>query len=78
MSAVLTLHVDEKVLTSLHERAAAHGRSSEAEANAILLQALRLPPEVAWAGANAVRERLASSGRSFSDSAGLLREDRER
>jgi plasmid stability protein len=78
MSAVLTLHVEETVLASLHERAAAHGRSPEAEANAILLQALRLPAEVAWAGVNAVRERLANSGRSFTDSADLLREDRER
>jgi plasmid stability protein len=78
MSAVLTLHVDDTVLASLHERATAHGRSPEAEANAILLQALRLPPGAAWAKVNAIRERLANSGRPFTDSADLLREDRER
>jgi plasmid stability protein len=78
MSAVLTLHVDERVFSSLNQRAAAHGRSPEAEANAILLQALRLPPEAAWAGVNAIQEQLASSGRSFTDSADQLREDRER
>ena len=50
---------------------------SRKRSNAILLQALR-PDAAAWAGANAIRERLASAGRSFSDSAELLREDRER
>jgi len=78
MSASLTLHIDETVLARLRELAAAHGRSAEAEANAILLQALRPATAPTWAGANAIRERLASGGRSFSDSAELLREDRER
>jgi plasmid stability protein len=78
MSAPLTLHVDEMALVRLRELAAAHGRSPEAEAHAILLGALRPPASAAWAGVNAIRERLAGSGRSFSDSAELLREDRER
>jgi plasmid stability protein len=78
MSAPLTLHVEETVLGRLREQAAAHGRSAEAEANAILRQALLPDPAAAWAGANAIRERLASGGRSYSDSAELLREDRER
>jgi hypothetical protein len=78
MSAALTLHVEEQILIRLGERAAAHGRSPEAEANAILLQALQPPVSAAWAGVNAIRERLAKSGRSFGDSAELLREDRER
>ncbi len=31
-----------------------------------------------WAGANAIRERLAASGRVFGDSVELIREDRDR
>jgi plasmid stability protein len=78
MSAPLTLHMDDTLLARLRERAAVHGRSAEAEANAILLQALQSPASDQWAQVNAIRERLATSGRSFSDSAELLREDRER
>ncbi len=78
MSAPLTLHVEEAVLARLRAQAAAHGRSAEAEAKAILLQALRPDAAAAWAGVNAIRERLASTGRTFGDSAELLREDRER
>jgi plasmid stability protein len=47
MSASLTLHVAELVLTRLREQATAHGRSLEAEARAILLQALQPPPSPA-------------------------------
>ena len=78
MSIELTLHLEESVLGSLHKQAAAHGRSAEAEANAILSQALQKSASPNWAGVNAIRERLAKSGRSFSDSTELLREDRER
>ncbi len=34
--------------------------------------------KAAWNQVNEFRERLAASGRTFSDSAGLIREDRER
>jgi plasmid stability protein len=78
MSAVWALHVDGTMFASLHEHATAHGRSPEAEANAILLQALRLPAGVAWAKVNAIRERRANAGRSFTDSADLLCEAHER
>jgi hypothetical protein len=36
------------------------------------------PPADPWAAINAFRERLAASGRVFSDSTELIREDRER
>ncbi|HKI34681.1 MAG TPA: hypothetical protein VKA46_22685 [Gemmataceae bacterium] len=78
MSTILTLQVDELVISRLRERAAAQGRSPEAEANAILRQALLPPDSGAWAEVNAIRERLAASARAFTDSADLLREDRER
>lgn len=55
-----------------------HGRSPEEEAKEILREALRPAAADVWAGVNALRERLAASGRSFSDSAELLREDRDR
>jgi plasmid stability protein len=69
--------VDETVLNRLRQRADAHGRSPEAEAKAILNEALR-PPDAAWAAVRQLHQSLVSSGRSFSDSAELLREDRER
>jgi plasmid stability protein len=76
MPATLVLDVEEGVLARLRERASAHGRTPEAEARLILQAALK--PPVAWDAVNALRERLASSGRRFGDSADLLREDRDR
>ncbi len=70
--------VGEMVLQRLQQRASAHGRTPEAEAKVILQEVLEPKKPDAWAPVNALRERLALSGRSFSDSADLLREDRER
>ncbi len=78
MSAVLVLDIEETTLARLKDRADAHRRSVEAEARSILLEALQSPTAKAWAGAKAFRESLAATGRAFSDSAELLREDRER
>ncbi len=78
MAAIVIPDVDEPVLARLRERAAAHGRTPEAEAGMILREALHPSAESAWSRVNALREQLAASGRSFSDSAELLREDRDR
>jgi hypothetical protein len=78
MSAILIPHVDDTLLARLRERAAASGRTPEAEAQLILREALQSVPPSGWAEVNALRDRLATSGRSFSDSAELLSEDRDR
>jgi plasmid stability protein len=79
MSQLLIPDVDEATLARLRERAARHGRTIEMEVKAILAAALppTVPPDQ-WAAINALREELAASGRTFSDSAELIREDRDR
>jgi plasmid stability protein len=69
--------LEANLLHRLREQATAHGRSAEAEAKAILEEALRRQADV-WARVDAIYDRLAASGRTFSDSSELLREDRER
>lgn len=64
--------------TRLQRRAALHGRSPEVEAKAILEEALSTPGEDVWARVDEIHARLAASGRTFSDSAELVREDRDR
>ena len=70
--------LDESLMRRLQQRAAAHGQPPEAEAKAILAQTLGSAPEEVWAKVDAIHARLTASGRRFSDSAELLREDRER
>ena len=43
-----------------------------------LTAALQTPSADPWAAAEAIRQRLAATGQVFSDSAELLREDRNR
>jgi antitoxin FitA len=78
MSQLLIPDVAESLLQQLQQRAASHGRSVEAEARGILEDALRKDADQIWAEVDAIRERLAASGRTFSDSTELIREDRDR
>lgn len=78
MASLLIPDVDETTLAHLCERALAHGRTPEAEARLILLEALQAPATAVWAGVDAIYQRLQATGQSFSDSAELLREDRDR
>jgi plasmid stability protein len=78
MSTILISDVPDVVLAQLRQRAAEHNRSPEAEAKAILQDELAKPATPNWAAINELRQRLAASGRSFGDSAELIREDRER
>jgi plasmid stability protein len=78
MAKQVLTDVDAGVLSRLHQRAARHGRTPEAEAKELLSEALRDKGADGWAQADAIYGRLATSGRPFSDSADLLREDRDR
>ena len=78
MQELVLTDVDDVVLHDLRQRATRHGRTAEEEAKAILAEALRSKRPDLWAPVDAIYQRLAASGRTFTDSADLLREDRDR
>jgi plasmid stability protein len=78
MAELVLTNVDDRVLHRLRERAVRHGRTLTDEAKAILAEALHGNGPDAWAPVDAIYHRLATSGQTFSDSADLLREDRDR
>jgi antitoxin FitA len=78
MAHLIMADLDQVSLQKLRERAALHGRTPEAEAKNILAEALVSGAPDAWSWADTIRQQLAASGRTFSDSAELLREDRDR
>jgi plasmid stability protein len=77
MSALVISELDAKTLTVLNQWAENHGRTLEDEVCIILKQATEEISRSAWERADAIRERLAATGRKFSDSADLIREGRE-
>jgi plasmid stability protein len=78
MAELVLTDVENEVVRRLEERATSHGRTPTEEAKAILSEALRAKNAVGWAPVDEIYARLAASGRTFSDSADLLREDRDR
>ncbi len=78
MAELILSDLDDGVLHALEERAQCHGRTAPEEAKSLLSEALSSKSSGPWASVDAIYNRLASSGRSFSDSADLLREDRDR
>lgn len=76
MAQLLVRNVDEETVAWLKARAAAHGRSVEAEHRDILRQVRAAgAPETFWERAAQARRRLA--GRSITPSEVLLRELRD-
>jgi plasmid stability protein len=78
MPKLILTDVDEDVIRKLKKRASRNHRSSAEEAKAILADAVRSQSGDGWAQVDAIYQRLAASGHAFSDSAELLREDRDR
>ena len=78
MAELVLTDVDDDVFHRLRDLATRHGRTPEREAEAILVEALCSIQSDPWAAVDAIYHRLADSGRTFSDSAELLREDRDR
>lgn len=76
MSALVIPNIPPEILAQLRRLAEQNGRTVEEEARHILERAV--PASSAWDAVNEFREGLAASGRTFSDSAELVREDRER
>jgi hypothetical protein len=72
----LVLHdIDPRVIEELRRQADAHGREIEDEAKVVLEEALGLSRARALRAARRIRSELAGP---FTDSADLLREDRDR
>jgi len=77
MAQVLVRQLDDRVVDRLKKRAKEHGRSLQSEVKTILEEAVP-DYEAAWKRIDALRKRLGKSARTFSDSAALIREDRDR
>jgi plasmid stability protein len=77
MAQVLVRQLNDKVVDRLKKRAKEHGRSLQSEVKTILEDAVP-DYERAWKRIDSLRLRLKRSSRKFSDSAGLIREDRDR
>ncbi len=77
MAQVLVRQLDSQVVARLKKRAKEHGRSLQSEVKTILEDAVP-DYEAAWKRIERFRKYLKKSGRTFSDSADLLREDRDR
>ena len=77
MAQVLVRQLADKVVVRLKRRAKEHGRSLQSEMKTILEEAVP-DYEAAWKRIEGFRKRLRKSGRTFSDSADLIREDRDR
>jgi len=78
MAQVLVRNLKDTVVARLKKRARTKGRSLQAEVKTILEEAANEAPEEFWKEADRIREQLHRSGRKFSDSAALIREDRDR
>ena len=75
MAQILVRQLDSQVVARLKKRAKEHGRSLQSEVKTILEDAVP-DYEAAWKRIERFRNHLKQSGRTFSDSAALLREDR--
>lgn len=78
MSQLLVRNLQEDVVESLKHRAKANHRSLQAELVLILENAAKVQPANFWNSSAKIREQLASSKQSFSDSSEWVREDRDK
>ena len=78
MSQLLVRNLHEDVVENLKQRARANHRSLQAEVALILENAAKVQPANFWNNTNKLREQLAQSKQLFSDSAELVREDRDK
>lgn len=78
MAQVLVRGLEEAVVERLKKRAGANGRSLEAELRAVIEQAASFDVQLAETRELAAKLRRRLAGRSFSNSAELIAEDRRR
>lgn len=77
MAQVLVRQLNDKIVERLKKRAKENGRSLQSEVKTILEEAVP-DYEGAWKRIAKFQKTLKQSGRKFSDSATLIREDRDR
>ncbi len=77
MAQILVRQLDDKLVERLKKRAKEHGRSLQSEAKTILEEAVP-DYEGAWKRIAKLKNTLNRAGRTFSDSAPLIREERDR
>ena len=78
MAQIIVRNLDDAIVETLKKRAERNNRSLEAEVRQILEQASQqLSWDEAWERVDAFRQKMIDSGRTFSDSAELIREDRD-
>ena len=77
MAQMLVRQLSVQVVNRLKKPAKEHGRSLQAEVSTILEEAVP-DYEQAWKRIDTLRDKLTRSGKTFSDSAALIREDRDR
>ncbi len=79
MAQILVRNLNDDVVERLKARAKANSRSLQAEVKMILQHASQqVSPAEAWAAIEQFREEMKRTGRTFSDSAELIREERDR
>jgi antitoxin FitA len=77
MAQLLVREIPEETVAALKKRAKKNGRSAEAEHRAILQDALKPAGEDKWKEIDRLRNELAESGRTFTDSTEFIRHDRD-
>jgi plasmid stability protein len=78
MANVLIRDVPDEIINDLKQMAKLHNRPLQQELREILVRTARQPYRDVARQAAEIRRRLAGNHRSFTDSAEMLREDRDR
>ena len=78
MPQLLIRNLANDTVEQLKNRAKVNHRSLQAEAQLILERAAKIQPSAFWQNAQKIRSRLLNTNTTFSDSAELIREDRDR
>ena len=78
MAQILIRNLDDETVEKLKARASQHGRSLQSEVKLIIEEAAMQNHAEVWEAIHRFRQRLQQSGRAFSDSVELIREDRDR
>lgn len=76
MAQILVRGLEQTIVDRLKKRAKRDGRSLQSEVKLILEQAAQIDMDSALKLAESIRRKF--KGRKFSDSSGLIREDRDR
>jgi len=76
MAQLLVREIPQETVSALKKRAKKNGRSAEAEHRAILQDALKSKVDH-WKEIDRLRNELAESGRTFTDSTEFIRRDRD-